>query len=95
MSQKSEFPNLREAAAGLGSRRELSLTELRELLCHDCDFWHDEHEDDLECSCFQILRVIIERGVLSPEELAAALGPEAGETGGGSGDGGGCGSGEK
>ena len=75
MPHNHEFPNLAEAAARLGSRRNLSLAEWRDLLCRDCDFFHEDHEDDLECSCFRMLRVIIERGVLSPEELAAALGP--------------------
>ncbi len=74
--REHEFPNLRTAAAKLGSRRDPSLDELRELLCHDCDFWHDEHEDDLECSCFRILRMIVARGVLSPAELSAVLGPD-------------------
>jgi hypothetical protein len=79
MPRNHEFPNLAEAAARIGSRRDLSLDELRELLCRDCDFFHDDHEDDLECSCFRMLRVIMERGVLSPQELAEALGP--GKTG--------------
>ncbi len=75
MTNNHEFPNLQVAAAKLGSRKDLSLGELRELLCHDCDFWHDEHEDDLECSCFRMLRMIIETGALTPEKLAEALGP--------------------
>ncbi|MEK6536397.1 MAG: hypothetical protein AABZ63_02790 [Actinomycetota bacterium] len=79
MPQDHDFPNLQAAAARLGGRRELSLADLRELLCHDCAFWHNEHEDDLECSCFKMLQVIVQRGVLTPEQLAKALGPE--ETG--------------
>jgi len=73
VSENDGFPNLEKAASRLGSRRDLSLAELRELLCYDCDFWHDEHEDDLECSCFRILRIVIERGVLTPDELSDAL----------------------
>lgn len=79
MPQDQDFPNLQAAAARLGTERDLSLADLRELLCHDCDFWHEEHEDDLECSCFKMLHLIVQRGVLTPEQLAAALGPE--ETG--------------
>ncbi|MHB1325216.1 MAG: hypothetical protein ACYDGS_01690 [Thermoleophilia bacterium] len=79
MPQDHDFPNLQAAAARLGARRDLSLADLRELLCHDCAFWHDEHEDDLECSCFKMLHVIVQRGVLTPEQLAEALGSE--ETG--------------
>lgn len=76
MPKEHDFPHLKEAADRLGSRRDLDLANLRELLCHDCAFWHDEHEDDLECSCFKMLHMIVERGVLTPEQLAAALGPE-------------------
>ena len=75
MPQDHEFPNLQAAAARLGARRDLSLADLRQLLCHDCDFWDDEHEDDLDCSCFRMLRLIIERGALSPAELSEMLGP--------------------
>ncbi|MHB8858899.1 MAG: hypothetical protein ACYC6Z_05385 [Thermoleophilia bacterium] len=73
MSEKHEFPNLAAAGAEFGSRRDLSLAELRSLLCADCDFFHEGHEDDLECSCFQILREIIVRGALTPAGLAEAL----------------------
>lgn len=76
MPDEHDFPHLKEAADQLGSRRDLNLAELRNLLCHDCDFWHEEHEDDLECSCFKMLHVIVQRGVLTPEQLATALGPE-------------------
>jgi len=73
MSTRPVFPNLAEAARRIGTRKDLSQVEFRELLCRDCDFFHEDHEDDLECSCFRMLRVIIERGVMSPQQLAAAL----------------------
>ena len=70
-----DFPGLRRAAANLGARSDLGLAELRELLCRDCDFFHEDHEDDLECSCFRMLKLLIVRGALTPEKLAEALEP--------------------
>lgn len=76
MTSFREFPNLRSTAQKLGSGTEgLTAARLRELLCYDCDFYTEDHEDDLECSCFQILRLVFERGVLSPAELADAVRP--------------------
>lgn len=77
MSRPDEFPKLEAAARELaGRKQDLSREELRRLLCHDCAFWHDEHEEELECSCFQILRIMLSRGSLTPETLAAAVRPE-------------------
>lgn len=68
------FPGLEKAARRLDSRKKgLSLDELRSLLCHDCDFYDDEHDDDLECSCFQVLAVLLERKVLTPQGLSDAV----------------------
>ena len=76
MTSFKEFSNLNFAARELGSRtNDLTAAELRKLLCHDCDFYTEDHEEDLECSCFQILRLVIERGILSPAELAQAVKP--------------------
>ena len=77
MTQHHEFPHLDAAAAEFGSRRDLSAAELRGLICADCDFFHEDHEDTLECSCFRMLREIVVRGVLTPEGLAWALGGQA------------------
>lgn len=77
MADEERFPRLEETAARLGGRASgLTMDELRALLCHDCDFFNDDHEDDLECSCFKMLRVLLARGVLTPESLAAGLGAE-------------------
>ena len=70
-----EFPHLETVAARLGARTDLTLPELRELLCRDCDFFHEDHEDDLECSSFRMLRMLIARGVSTPAELSLVLGP--------------------
>jgi hypothetical protein len=78
---EDRFPQLKKAAAELHKRGEdLSLAELRALLCYDCDFYGDDHEDDLECSCFKMLRILLVRGVLTPSRLAEELG-SAGNTG--------------
>ena len=73
MTDGHGFPNHEAAARELGSRSDLSLAEFRSLLCADCDFYDEEHEDDLECSCFRMLREIIVRGVLTPGGLARVL----------------------
>ena len=76
------FPHLEKAADALGERTgDLSLAELRALLCFDCDFYDADHEDDLECSCFKMLRILLARGVLTPERLAATLTAESEEPG--------------
>ena len=76
MSRDHPFPNLEEAARRLGDRSSgLSLPELRGLLCRDCDFYHEDHEDDLECSCFRVLRLMLERGRLTPAQLSEMVGP--------------------
>jgi hypothetical protein len=76
MTDREDFPHLVEAAAELGDRTDLSMPELRSLLCGDCDFYGDDHEDDLECSCFMILRLLLEKKNLTPAELARALSDE-------------------
>ncbi|MFA6002265.1 MAG: hypothetical protein WC828_09195 [Thermoleophilia bacterium] len=80
MTSHQEFSNLIATARELGSRTDdLTAAELRKLLCHDCDFYTEDHEEDLECSCFQILRLVIKRGVLSPAQLAQAVKPREAE----------------
>lgn len=74
MTDPCRFPGLEKAARRLDSRGTgLSLVDLRALLCHDCDFFDEEHDDDLECSCFQMLAVLLERGVLTPRSLSDAV----------------------
>ena len=76
MSNQEEFPKLEAAARKLsGQERDLTREELRRLLCHDCAFWHEDHEEDLECSCFQMLKIMLARGALTPESLATAVRP--------------------
>ncbi len=74
MPDKCRFVNLEEAARELDPRGpDLSRGDLRALLCSDCDFFDEEHDDELECSCFQMLALLLRRGVLTPGSLAAAV----------------------
>ena len=78
MPDRCRFPYLEEAARELDSRAaDLVLEELRSLLCRDCDFFDDDHDDELECSCFQMLALLLARGVLTPRTLADAVNGEA------------------
>lgn len=78
MADEERFPRLQAAAAVLGERTgDLTMGDLRALLCEDCEFYGDEHEDDLECSCFKMLRVLLVRGVLTPQRLASRLRAES------------------
>lgn len=73
MTKEHQFPKLEATARRLAGRGRLQPDELRALLCHDCDFWHEGHEEDLECSCYGILAMLLARGALTPESLAEAL----------------------
>lgn len=74
MADKNKFPHLVATARRLGGKtRDLSVNELRELLCHDCEFWHDGHEEELECSSFKMLRGMLKQGSLTPARLAEAV----------------------
>jgi len=81
VTKEHKFPNLQAAARRLAGHDQLEPDELRSLLCHDCDFWHEGHEEDLECSCYGMLAARLARGALTPESLARALAsPEDEET---------------
>ena len=45
---------------------------LIELICKHCDFYK-ESEKDLECGAFKILRELLEKGVITPEEIKNVL----------------------
>ncbi|MCX8117601.1 MAG: hypothetical protein N3G78_06715 [Desulfobacterota bacterium] len=42
------------------------------LICGHCDFYK-ESEKDLECGAFKILRALLEKGIVTPEEIEDAL----------------------
>ncbi len=76
---ESEFPHLHATARRLGGGPGLERQELRALLCHDCNFYTPDHEENLECSCFSILARMLERGLITPAGLSAAVAGGGGE----------------
>ena len=67
------FPHLCVAAERLReTRTPLTPEQTVELLCSDCPFYHPEREEELECGSFRILRRLIERGVVTPEQIVDA-----------------------
>ncbi len=42
------------------------------LICTSCQF-HKEADEDLECGAFIILKRLLERGVITPAQVADAL----------------------
>jgi hypothetical protein len=45
---------------------------LVDLICKQCEFYKDS-EKDLECGAFKILRRLLERGAITPEEIRSVL----------------------
>lgn len=39
------------------------------LICTHCDFFKEDEEDQLECSAFKILKDMLQRDRISPEEI--------------------------
>lgn len=46
----------------------LTKDALIELICKHCDFYK-ESERDLECGAFKILKALLERGAITPEDI--------------------------
>ena len=45
---------------------------LIDLICRHCEFYK-ESEKELECGAFKILKGLLEKGVVTPEEINEAL----------------------
>jgi hypothetical protein len=45
---------------------------LTDLICKHCDFYK-ESEKDLECGAYKILKRLLEKKILTPEEISNAL----------------------
>ena len=41
---------------------------LTDLICKQCDFYKDS-DKDLECGAFKLLRGLLEKGIVTPEEI--------------------------
>jgi hypothetical protein len=50
----------------------LDRESLVDLICKHCEFYK-ESEKDLECGAFKILKRLLEKGVITPEEIKDAL----------------------
>ena len=46
--------------------------KLVEFICHDCDFFKPD-EEILECFAFKIVKNLLRKGVVSPQEVMDAL----------------------
>jgi len=51
---------------------DLEKESLIDLICKHCDFYK-ESEKDLECGAFKILKGLLKKGVITPEEVRDAL----------------------
>jgi hypothetical protein len=45
---------------------------LEELICRSCDFYK-ESDKELECGAYKILKALLEKGVITPEEVSDAI----------------------
>ena len=50
----------------------LDKESLIDLICKHCDFYK-ESEKDLECGAYKILKKLLEKGAITPEEMTDAL----------------------
>jgi len=50
----------------------LDKESLIQLICKHCEFYK-ESEKDLECGAFKILKGLLAKGVITPEEMIDAL----------------------
>jgi len=50
----------------------LNKEELIELICKNCEFYK-ESEKDLECGAYKIIKGLLEKGIITPEEIKDVL----------------------
>ncbi|MFB3884059.1 MAG: hypothetical protein ACE144_02455 [Thermodesulfobacteriota bacterium] len=50
----------------------LNKESLIDLICKQCDFYK-ESDKDLECGAYKILKKLLEKGVITPEEVKDAI----------------------
>lgn len=68
------FCNLRSKASYLLQHPEYGKTRdgLIDLVCRDCDFWKED-ERDYECGAFKLLRVLLEKNVVTVEGIVRSV----------------------
>jgi hypothetical protein len=50
----------------------LDKEKLIELICKHCEFYK-ESEKDLECGAYKIIKGLLEKGIITPEEIKDVL----------------------
>ena len=48
--------------------------DLEALICTSCDFYK-ESDEDLICGAYKILKALLEKEVITPEEIRDVIGP--------------------
>ena len=51
----------------------LTTEGLTELVCKDCDFYKEGEDEELACSAYNMLSMLLEKKVITVEELIDAL----------------------
>ena len=59
------------AIEGGGLRMFLNKESLVHLICEHCDFYK-ESDKDLECGAYKILKGLLEKGLITPEQITDA-----------------------
>ena len=57
---------------GGGFYMDLNKEGLVNLICKCCDFYKDS-DKDLECGAYKILRELLEKGIVTPEDVHDAI----------------------
>ena len=57
---------------GMNTDGEMDKEFLIDLICRHCQFYKDS-DKDLECGAFKILKELLEKGVITPEEIVDVL----------------------
>jgi hypothetical protein len=56
----------------MSTQRVMDRESLIDLICKQCEFYKDS-DKDLECGAFKILKGLLEKGVITPEEIRDVL----------------------
>ena len=68
------FSNLKKKAPSLLQNPDYCKTKegITDLVCRDCDFWKED-ERDYECGARALLRTLLEKNIVSIEEIIRAI----------------------